>query len=78
MTTDGRVLYVYRCTACGHAGEVHLADDAHDGELAHCDSCGAPVTLEWDGGVRLLPDFFTTLAALAVAFRSQPSFALIG
>ena len=56
MTThDELVLYVYRCTACGHAGEVHLADDAHDGEPAHCDSCGAPVTLEWDGGVRLVP-----------------------
>lgn len=54
MTTDERVLYVYRCMSCGHAGEVHL-DKSHDGEQAHCDSCGAPVTLEWDGGVRLVP-----------------------
>ena len=53
MTTDGLVLYVYRCNACGHAGEVHLDDDSHDGESVHCDSCGAPVTLEWDGGVQL-------------------------
>jgi len=53
MTTDERVLYVYRCTACGHAGELHLDDDSHEGEQAHCDSCGAPVTLEWDGGVQL-------------------------
>lgn len=78
MTTDGRVLYVYRGTACGHAGEVHLADDAHDGERAHCDSCGVPVTLESDGGVRPVPNFSTTLAALTVAFRRQPSLALIG
>ena len=53
MTTDERVLYVYRCKACGHAGEVHLDDDAHEGEQAHCVSCGGPVTLEWDGGVQL-------------------------
>jgi len=26
------VLYVYRCTACGHRAELHLPDDSHDGE----------------------------------------------
>ena len=53
MTHHELVLYVYRCTACGHAGEAHLDDDSHDGEQAHCDSCGTPVALEWDGGVQL-------------------------
>lgn len=48
-----RVLYVYRCPACRHRGEVRLADDSHDGEAAMCSSCGGPVTLEWDGGVTL-------------------------
>ncbi|RQR65648.1 zinc ribbon domain-containing protein [Burkholderia sp. Bp9125] len=53
MTPHELVLYVYRCPTCGHAGEVHLDDDSHEGEHAHCDSCGAPVALEWDGGVQL-------------------------
>jgi predicted nucleic acid-binding Zn ribbon protein len=53
MTPHELVLYVYRCPACGHAGEVHLDDDSHEGERVHCDSCGAPVALEWDGGVKL-------------------------
>ncbi len=47
------VLYVYRCSACRHRGEVRLADDSHDGEEATCAACGGPVTLEWDGGVTL-------------------------
>jgi hypothetical protein len=53
MTSDGRVLYGDCCTACGHAGEVHPDDESREGEAAHCDSCGAPVTFEWDGGVHL-------------------------
>ena len=47
------VLYVYRCPACRHRGEVWLPDDTHDGEAATCSACGGPVTLEWDGGVTL-------------------------
>lgn len=47
------VLYVYRCDACGHKGEAHLPGDEHDGEASTCSSCGAPVVLEWDGGVTL-------------------------
>lgn len=46
-----RVLYVYRCQACRHRGEVRLPDDSHDGEAVTCSACGGPVTLEWDGGV---------------------------
>lgn len=45
------VIYVYRCTACGHAGSVHLAGDDHDSEQSLCKVCGATVCLEWDGGV---------------------------
>ncbi len=51
MLTQGEVLYVYRCPARGHAGQTKLSGDSHDGEAANCDSCGALVTLEWDGGV---------------------------
>ncbi|MDN7533950.1 helix-turn-helix domain-containing protein [Burkholderia orbicola] len=47
------VLYVYRCPACGHNGEVRHPDDGHDGETTTCAKCHAPVTLEWDGGVTL-------------------------
>jgi rRNA maturation endonuclease Nob1 len=52
MEFDWKVLYVFRCTACGHRGEFRLADE-YDGESASCDSCGGPVPLEWDGGVKL-------------------------
>jgi predicted nucleic acid-binding Zn ribbon protein len=45
------VLYVYRCTACGHRAELHLPDDSHDGEATVCAACGASVRIEWDGGV---------------------------
>jgi len=55
MESDSKVLYFYRCAACGHRGEVRLADDSHDGEPATCASCGGPVTLEWDGGVTFEP-----------------------
>jgi hypothetical protein len=44
------VLYVYRCI-CGHHGELHFADDSHDGKTTTCTVCGAPVQIEWDGGV---------------------------
>ncbi|MFH5256014.1 helix-turn-helix domain-containing protein [Burkholderia semiarida] len=47
------VLYVYRCAACGHRGEVRHADDSYDGAAATCAKCYGPVTLEWDGGVTL-------------------------
>lgn len=53
MNQNGEVLYVYRCGECGHHGEEHFFDDLHGGEVSSCDSCGAPVTLEWDGGVVL-------------------------
>lgn len=46
-----QVLYVYRCTACGHRGEAHFDDDSHDGKVAVCTFCDAPGQLEWDGGV---------------------------
>lgn len=45
------VLYVYHCDACGHGGEVHLPGDDHAEETMACSICGAPVSLEWDGGV---------------------------
>lgn len=48
---DEMVLYVYRCTACGHSGNTHLAGDDHDTEQSLCKVCGAAVRLEWDGGV---------------------------
>jgi len=54
MATDEQVFYVYRCKACGHAGKVHLDDDSHEGEPANCDSCGEPVALELDDGVRIV------------------------
>ena len=34
----------------GHAGEILLDDDSHDGEATNCDPCGGPVKLERDGG----------------------------
>lgn len=55
MTSD-LVLYVYRCGACGFGGELRLPGDSHDGEDATCSKCGAPVRLEWDGGVTLHAD----------------------
>lgn len=45
------VLYVYRCAECRHDGEIHLPGDSHDGVTSECAVCGAPVILEWDGGV---------------------------
>lgn len=51
-TTTPLALYVYRCTACGHAGEVHLAETAPEVTTA-CSTCGAEVRAEWDGGVVL-------------------------
>jgi predicted RNA-binding Zn-ribbon protein involved in translation (DUF1610 family) len=51
MARPDRVLYTYKCAECGHRGEQRRDDDTHDGEATTCASCGAPVTLEWDGGV---------------------------
>ncbi|NIF40104.1 zinc ribbon domain-containing protein [Burkholderia sp. Tr-862] len=51
MARPSKVLYVYKCAACGRRGEQHLDDDSHDGEASVCVFCGAPVALEWDGGV---------------------------
>lgn len=47
------VLYVYRCAACGHAGEVHLPESAPEVTTA-CSACGAEVRAEWDGGVEMM------------------------
>lgn len=47
------VLYVYRCPACGHRGQIHHPDDSYDGAAATCAQCYGPVALEWDGGVTL-------------------------
>ncbi|TCV62879.1 hypothetical protein EDB98_112187 [Pseudomonas fluorescens] len=46
------VLYVYRCTACGHAGELHLPESSLEVTTA-CSACGAEVRAEWDGGIEL-------------------------
>lgn len=48
-------LYVYRCTACGHAGQLHLAETAAELTTA-CTCCGAEVVAEWDGCVVLSTD----------------------
>ncbi|MDR6496282.1 putative RNA-binding Zn-ribbon protein involved in translation (DUF1610 family) [Paraburkholderia terricola] len=53
MVRSSKVLYVYKCPDCGHRGDQHLEGDSHDGEASTCASCGAAVTLEWDGGVVL-------------------------
>ncbi|WDD90308.1 helix-turn-helix domain-containing protein (plasmid) [Burkholderia sp. FERM BP-3421] len=47
------VLYLYRCAACGHRGELHLEGDRADGAAATCAQCHAAVTLEWDAAVTL-------------------------
>ncbi len=46
------VLYVYRRTACGHAGELHLPESSPEVTTA-CSACGAEVRAEWDGGIEL-------------------------
>ncbi len=51
MTRSGKILYVYKCAECGHRGDQCLEGDSHDGEASICAFCGAPVKLEWDGGV---------------------------
>jgi len=48
MSAPAEVFYVYCCTSCGHRGEVHFADDSHDGEVMVCASCDCPVRIEWD------------------------------
>ena len=60
-----KVLYVYKCAECGKRGDQHLDGDSHDGEASTCASCGAPVKLEWDGGVVL--ETPQTIAAEAIA-----------
>lgn len=59
------VLYVYKCAECGKRDNLHLEGDSHDGEASTCAGCGAPVTLEWDGGVVL--EAPQTIAADAIA-----------
>jgi predicted nucleic acid-binding Zn ribbon protein len=44
--------YVYRCTACGHVGDLHLAESSPEVTTA-CSTCGAEVRAEWDGGVEM-------------------------
>lgn len=51
-TTTPLVLYVYRCTACGHSGQVRLVESLPEVTTA-CSACGAEVLAEWDGGVEL-------------------------
>lgn len=51
-TNNPIVLYVYRCAACGHSGEVRLAESSPEVTTA-CSACGAEVRAEWDGGVEL-------------------------
>lgn len=51
-TTAPIVLYVYRCEACGYAGQLQLAESAPEVTTA-CALCGAEVQAEWDGGVEL-------------------------
>ena len=51
-TTAPIVLYVYRCEACGHAGQLQLPESAPEVTTA-CESCGSGVQAEWDGGVEL-------------------------
>lgn len=46
-----RVSYAYKCAVCGHCGERRCDNDSCDGDTTTCVFCGAPVTLEWDGGV---------------------------
>lgn len=57
--------YTYKCAACGKRGDLHLDGDSHDSEASTCASCGAPVTLEWDGGVVL--ETPQTIVAEAIA-----------
>lgn len=64
-----KVLYVYKCAACGKRGNQHLEGDSHDGEASTCASCGSAVTLEWDGGVVL--ETPKTIAADAIARARQ-------
>ena len=45
------VLYIYTCTECAYAGEVHLAGDDHEDEQQPCNTCDARVWLQWDAGV---------------------------
>jgi hypothetical protein len=63
------VLYVYRCEACGHKGETHLAGDDHDGEPVRCANCGAAVALEWDGGVTFTAD--ASVRSLLYDYQNQ-------
>jgi DNA-directed RNA polymerase subunit RPC12/RpoP len=65
MARAERVLYTYKCAECAHRGEQRRDDDSHDGEGTTCAFCGAPVTLEWDGGVTL--ETPKTLADEAIA-----------
>lgn len=51
-TNTRTVLYVYRCTACGHVGNEHLPESTPEVTVA-CSGCGEAVQAEWDGGVEL-------------------------
>jgi predicted nucleic acid-binding Zn ribbon protein len=51
-TTTPVVLYVYRCTVCGHAGKLNLPETSPE-VMTSCSACGADVSAEWDGGVEL-------------------------
>lgn len=68
------VLYVYKCTQCRHAGEVHLPGDSHDGGPHECGSCGAKVYLEWDGGVTFATDPIKSPVEVAERWRDEKGY----
>lgn len=72
------VLYVYKCAQCRHAGEVHLPGDAHDGAPHECNSCGAKVYLEWDGGVTFAADPIKSPVEEAQRWRDEKGYSGCG
>lgn len=68
---DDRVLYVYRCGECGHAGQIRLPVDGHNGVFQECKACGAKVALEWGGGVTVEVGRPPHLVSLARTWREK-------
>lgn len=50
--TPRPALYSYRCTGCGHSGEVRLTETLPE-VTTTCSACGNTVLAEWDAGVEL-------------------------
>lgn len=44
--------FTYRCTSCGHAGQLHLMELTAEITTA-CSACGTEALAEWDGGVEM-------------------------